>query len=98
MTTEEMRQKLAVITEKYDADKKAIIRQYLNDNNQFKVGDIIKDNTNTIKITHWKYRLWESSPELLYFGTELKKDGTPIKRQSGVAIFKERVISHTRPE
>jgi hypothetical protein len=92
MTHGEMRLQIKHLTIKFESDKKDIIRTYLNSINPYKVGDIISDHIGKLQIEEWKYRTLESEPDLVYYGTELKKDGSPMKKQTQRAVYLSNVL------
>lgn len=58
---------------------KSIMRDYCNANNPYKVGEKFTDHIGTIIIERISYS-YGSNPCCVYFGLDLKKDGTPTKK------------------
>ena len=90
MTIEEFKQSLSVIKKQYEQSKNDLIVIFANDNNPYKIGDIIEDHYHTIQIE----KLFPQSDcrgfgTMKFFGVELKKDLTPKKRQSNVIMYQE---------
>jgi hypothetical protein len=81
MTKEILEQELAQLFADYEQRKKELIKAYCIENNPYKVGDVFTDKIGSIKIQVIKYSPGGiiSGPCCVYFGPELKKDGTPKK-------------------
>lgn len=80
MTKQELDDKLKELEQKYELNKREIIKQFCDANNTYKIGDKFTDHIGTIKIEKIRYSiLLNGNPTCVYFGTELKKDGTPKK-------------------
>jgi len=77
MTKETLDQQLAQLLEDYEQSKKELIKLYCISNNPYKVGDVFTDDYGSIKIGKIKYSI--RSMCCVYYGYELKKDGTPKK-------------------
>ena len=75
----------------YELDKK-----YALANNPYKIGDIITDHIGSLKIEKTKlYRTYSDRlPSLIYFGVELKKDGTPRVRQENRGVHQTNLINN----
>jgi hypothetical protein len=80
MTKETLDQELALLLVGYEESKKQLIKRYCIANNSYKVGDVFTDHFGSIKIEEIRYSI--DSRCCVYYGIELKKDGTPKK--SGV--------------
>lgn len=83
MTPEELKQKIDEIEKQSALDKKAVIRQYCDEKNPYKLGDVFTDHIGSIKIDKMGYSYGNSfGPDracMVYEGVELKKDGSPKK-------------------
>jgi hypothetical protein len=77
MTKETLDQELALLLVGYEESKKQLIKRYCIANNSYKVGDVFTDFMGSIKIEKITYS--SHSRCCVYFGPELKKDGTPKK-------------------
>lgn len=79
MTENEYKDRLAII----EAAKKELNKEYAYSNNPYKIGDILKDHYQIIKVesikVYKKYGSWE--PECVYYGTQLTAKLEPKKRQ-----------------
>ena len=79
MTKETLYNQLAQLLEDYEQQKKELIKSYCIANNPYKVGDVFTDHFGSIKIEEIKYTAGTiiRGPGCVYFGPELKKNGTP---------------------
>ena len=77
MTKETLDNQLAQLFADYEQQKKELIKAYCISNNPYKVGDVFTDHMGSIKIEKITYSA--HSRCCVYFGPELKKDGTPKK-------------------
>lgn len=74
----------------FDEKTRVLNRKFVLENKKFKVGDIIKDSSASIKITNINYSLLGSNiPLIRYKGRLLKKDLTPTKKEIFETIFEE---------
>lgn len=78
MTLEELNNKIMVLRNKFNNDVYLLKIAYCNLNNPYKVGDIFTDHIGSIVIENIK-PYCSDEPCCVYYGTELKKDGTPRK-------------------
>ncbi len=88
MTDLEYDDKMLQIENAFEIAKKSLYKEYALSNAKFKIGDMIKDYRSALVID----RITASGPmfgkpEAVYHGFELKKDLTPRKDKSRVAIF-----------
>lgn len=81
MKLEELNERLKDLRNKYDSDVLHFKREYCDRNNPYKVGDIFTDHIGSIIIESIKYYPIDK-PCCVYYGIELKKDGTPRKDSS----------------
>jgi hypothetical protein len=77
MTKEKLDNQLAQLLADYEQQKKELIKAYCIANNPYKVGDVFTDRIGSIKIESITFSI--RSMCCVYFGPELKKDGTPKK-------------------
>ena len=77
MKREELELKLNELENEYILNKKKLIRKFCDANNPYKVGDVFTDHIGSIKVELIRYNY--SDYNCVYFGVELKKDGTPKK-------------------
>jgi hypothetical protein len=77
MTKETLDQELADLLADYEQSQKELIKRYCIANNPYKVGDVFTDHMGSINIEKITYSVYSRC--CVYFGTELKKNGTPKK-------------------
>lgn len=83
MTKQELENRLKELDVEHKAKRNKVIVQYCNANNPYKVGDKFTDHSGSIIIESIRYAFSSNNnPCCVYFGTELKKDGTPKKNKS----------------
>jgi hypothetical protein len=90
MTKETLDQELAQLLADYEQSKKELIKRYCIANNPYKVGDVFTDRIGSIKIEEMAYSL--SRRCMVYFGPELKKDGTPKKNGAVRCAFQSNEV------
>jgi len=78
MNLQTLEQTLTQLNQENELKKKQVMQEYCNANNPYKVGDKFTDHVGTIIVESIRYS-YGSNPCCVYFGIELKKDGTPRK-------------------
>jgi hypothetical protein len=82
MTKEQYEDNLKKINLLFESKKKELIKAFCDSNNPYKIGDVFTDHISSIIIEKIKYDSgFGAYPACVYFGTVLKKDGTPKKSQ-----------------
>jgi hypothetical protein len=69
-----------------------LAKQYATENNPYQIDDVITDHIGSIKISIMKTHVGFSEPEMMYFGKELKKDGTPKKSGESRYVYQSNII------
>lgn len=93
MTESEYDKKMFNIEMNYKNAKKELMKEYGLSNAKYKVGDIIRDRTCRIKIEKicveeaFKSRY----PKTVYYGSRVKKDGTPTKKERKEYIYQQNI-------
>lgn len=80
MTLEELRKSCNSLREECIKKELEMRHQYASERNPVKVGDIVTDHYHTIKVEKMSIG-GISIPYMVYYGTELRKNGVPKKRQ-----------------
>lgn len=80
MKREELNQRLDQLEIQFQENRNKEIRLYCISNNYYKIGDKFTDHIGTILIERINYSLTKFC--CIYYGIELKKDGTPRKDNS----------------
>ena len=78
MNKDTLDQKLTELKKEFQLKEKEVMLQYCIANNPYNVGDKFTDQSGTIIIEKIKYSFGDR-PCCVFFGAELKKDGTPRK-------------------
>jgi hypothetical protein len=83
MEIEILKKQLLDLEYKYNLERKKLIIEYCKQNNPYKIGDTFTDHRGSILIERITYYTYATDKHCcVYFGLELKKDGTPRKDQS----------------
>lgn len=97
MNKEELRHNLDTLHKKYEADRKNILREFAYSNNPYQIGDIFIDHIGGVKIESIgisiDYVTGNAISSCIYKGIELKKDGTPMKKQTGRIAYQSNDIN-----
>lgn len=84
MTEEEYKQKLVELEIEYKNKKDALGLEFAMANNPYKVGDILQDHYQIIRVEKIEWILMygtSSTPECIYYGTQLTAKLKPKKSQ-----------------
>lgn len=94
MLYDEYKKKLEDLESTLKVDKFNLVKQYIDESLTCKIGDTITDHCGSIIFEKLKYTIQyrTGKPTPIYFGTELKKDGTPRKDKSKRDVYGENVI------
>jgi len=91
MEIEEMNQRIREINSKAEIECNKVRKEFAEANNPFKVGDIVEDHIGKLKIEEVKYSFMWGVPTCRFLGVELKKDETPMKRQTGRIVSQNNI-------
>lgn len=95
MNYDEYLQKVKELERELGHKKAALMMEFVNANNPYKIGDKITDHIGSIIIEKmgyaWNYP--DSNPCATYYGLELKKDGTPNKKGSRRQVWQSNIVS-----
>lgn len=90
MTYEELCEKRILAYKQYLNSINSYTTEYARSNNPIKMGDIITDHVGSIKVEGIKNTVPSSEkPQCIYYGIELKKDLTPMKKQSNRHVYQQ---------
>lgn len=83
MTKTELTNAIAAAKIAFEDECKKLYVQFAKENNPVKIGDVVStyDNKFILKVDQIQFCKGVSSPVCCYYGTRLKKDGTPHKIQ-----------------
>ena len=93
MTQEDFRTRLADINAKYEQEKKVLYSQYAHENSTVEVDDIVEDHIGCGRVLKMKttFAAFDKYPSLIYVCMEVKKDGTPKKKESFRQVYQVNV-------
>ncbi len=80
MEYNEYQQKQKALEREFQIKKSELSTAYALANNSYKIGDIFTDHIGSIRIEAIRTTIHNYKPTCIYFGLELKKDGTPKKK------------------
>lgn len=93
MTQEELKEKIAAIDRTAATQKKAAYFEYVKDNAKYKIGDVVSDETDTIRIERIDFNIFATGVVSIYYlGVMLTKKGEPRKDGQKRAIYEERIV------
>ena len=81
-TEEVLRTKLQDIEDRCEKEKRELLKKFADTHNTYSVGSVFTDHIGSIIVEKIYYNLFPYNgtiPKCVYYGTELKKDGTPKK-------------------
>lgn len=82
-----MKQKIAQIERVALLQKKAVYREFALSNAKYKIGDIVGDATDIIRVESISYSEYCGDISIYYYGPLLTKKGAPRKDGAKRAIF-----------
>lgn len=91
MTNEEMKQKIAHIERVALLQKNAVYREFVSSNAKYKIGDIIGDATDIIRVESISYSEYHGNISIYYYGPLLTKKGEPRKDGEKRAVFESNI-------
>ncbi len=94
MTSKEYQELLQIEHNNFLARKNLLAKKYALSNNPFQIGNIITDHMGSILIRSIKisFAFNNTTPECVYYGIELKKDGKPCKKQTNRGAWQSNLI------
>lgn len=90
MEYQEYKDKLKGLELEFEQKKSKLIKEYVDANNPYKIGDKVTDHYQdvSIRIEKIKYHIsLYGTPCAVYYGSELKKDGTPKKNGNEACVY-----------
>jgi len=92
MNRKEYLQKLEELEIELKNKKVELMRDFVIENNPYKIGDKVTDHIGSIIIEKIGFSWGYNNPCATYFGTELKKDGTPTKRLTKRTVWQSNIV------
>ena len=93
MTKQELDARIGAINREAEEKKRLAYKQYVAENAKYKVGDIVRDATDTIRIEQVRFTIVYWNISIYYWGVLLTKKGVPRKDGERRAIYEERIIN-----
>ena len=90
MQYQEYEDRLRELKVEFEQKKSKLIKEYVDANNPYKIGDKVTDHYQNVSIRIEKidYHLsLYGTPCAVYYGPELKKDGTPKKNGNKMYVY-----------
>lgn len=88
MTQEELKEKIAAIDRQSALQKKAAYFEYVKENAKYKIGDVVSDNSDTIRVERIAFNIkGPGEVSIYYWGPALTKKGEPYKDGRKRAVF-----------
>ena len=93
MTQEDFKTKLAEINAKCELEKRHLYSQYAHENSTVEVDDIVEDHIGCGRVLKMKttFAAFDKYPSLVYVCMEVKKDGTPKKKETFREVYQVNV-------
>ena len=92
MNQEEYLEKVKKLELEIEDKKIELMKEFVKANNPYKIGDKVTDHIGSIIIEKIGILYGDSFPCAVYFGLELKKDGTPTKKGLRRQILQKNAI------
>lgn len=92
MTKQELNAKVKAIELEADRQKHLAYKQYVAENAKYKIGDVVRDATDTIRVERVGFSVYRDI-YIFYWGVLLTKKGVPRKDGERRAIYEERIIN-----
>lgn len=91
MTHEEMKQKVARIERVAESQKKAVYLEFAESNAKYKIGDIVGNSYDTIRVETIAYTIFHGKVSIYYYGPLLTKKGEPRKDGAKLAVYESAI-------
>lgn len=92
MTQEQLKERLAMIDRQAALQKKVAYFEYVKDNAKYKIGDVVSDATDTIRIEMIDFNISATGTvSIYYWGVMLTKKGEPRKDGAKRAVFEANI-------
>lgn len=95
MTKEELKVKIAAIERMAATQKEYAFSEYVRTNAKHKIGDIVSDSWQTIRVEQIKFSVLSdygrNDVSIFYYGPMLTKKGEPRKDGQKCAVWEERI-------
>ena len=92
MNEYEFNTEIKKLQKKHIKEIRELYKKYAFSNNPYKIDDVISDHIGSIKIEEISVCIINGIPSCVYYGVELKKDGTPKKGQKYRTVYQVNII------
>lgn len=94
MTPEIYKKRIDEIEADSKLKKRAVLKEFVDANNPYKLGDVITDTVGSIKIESINYsHNLDLNPCAVFYGSELRKDGKPKVSGDKRFIWQSNIIN-----
>ena len=93
MTKQELSARIDAITREAEEKKHLAYKEFAKTNAKYKVGDIVSDAQDTIRVESIHFQVFNGNISIYYWGPRLTKKGQPYKGGGKRAVF-ESAIKH----
>ena len=90
MEYQEYEDRLRELEVEFEQKKMKLVKEYVDANNPYKIGDKVTDHYQDVSIIIEKIKYHISlhgNPSAVYYGSEFKKDGTPKKNGNKIYVY-----------
>ena len=87
MKQDEMLIKIAQIEKDAQVQKNAVYEEYVRDNAKYKIGDIVCDSCDRIRVESVRYSTLWNDVAIYYYGPIVTRKGVPRNGGSKMAVF-----------
>ena len=91
MIKEELKEKIAAIDRLAATQKEAVYFEYVRTNAKHKIGDIVGDLTDIIRVESISFTEFHGDISIYYYGPLLTKKGEPRKNGTKRAVFESAI-------
>ena len=93
MTQEEFKNKMNEINAAYEMEKRKLYSEFAHSNSTIMVDDIVEDHIGCGRVLKMKttFAAFDKYPSLIYVCLEVKKDGTPKKKETYREVYQVNV-------
>lgn len=93
MTEQEYNLKVKEMLTRHEKELFGLAKSFALQNNPYTIGDVVKDHIGKVLVESIKIDRYSKPPRCVYFGTELKVDGTPKKNGAKRNVWQTNIES-----
>lgn len=91
MTKQELDARIDAITREAEEKKHLAYKEFAKTSAKYKVGDIVSDGQDTIRVETISYNAYNGNVSIFYWGPRLTKKGEPYKGGGKRAVFESAI-------